>query len=788
MSEASDPNKEQHPLVSCIMPTADRRPFVRRAIEYFLRQDYNNKELVIVDDGADPVSDLVSEDCGIRYFRLDTRANVGAKRNIACEHARGVIIVHWDDDDWHAPHQLSYQVGTLLREAKQICGIQVLLFYDVAQQQAWRYTYRPGPKQWLSGSSLCYTRAFWSTHRFADIDVGEDGRFVWAARPEEITVLSDHTFHVGIIHERNVSPKQTKGIFWSPYPAEEIRKLLGDDWDYYSRRNGTPERGPQIQNITTAFTVDAPLRNVFACLIHESQECIVDLVRNLRYLDPSSTILLYNGGNDRDLLRRGFPFERYGAVVVPGPRKLSWGKLHDFAIDCMKFALDHLAFDTMTIVDSDQLGVRPDYSRFLARHLENQPHVGMLGNSPERQLPTTRIPPAVAALKERELWRPYLRRFDHGEEKFPHWSFWPATVFTVEGARALVTLFRDDTQLQEILRRSQLWATEEVILPTLLALLGHRISLNPCSYEYVKYRQPYTRRQIDDSLSRSNVYWIHPVARRYDDPIRGRIRSHFDHYARRATENRFPTANHQSERREPSLVSPILTAMRAIEGWLEEDEAQLMIAVTEKAIRESSAVPTIVELGSYCGRSTVVLWNVVKAVRPEAKVYAIDPHDGRVGALDEGIRQMPSSRAKFVHNISTADLSHYVEMIQKRPSEVAWEKAISLLLIDGLHDYVNVARDFFHYEPYVVPGGLILFHDYANYYPGVKAFVDELLTFKTYKVIHHVRSLVVVRKEGHDSTIRGAGKSLLYAGVEGANGDIFGRSLKNEIIVGSTES
>lgn len=79
-------------------------------------------------------------------------------------------------------------------------------------------------------------------------------------------------------------------------------------------------------------------RNIFACLVHESQECAVDLVRNLRALDPGSTILLYNGGRDPDLLRRGFPFERYGAVVHPEPRPLAWGWLHDFALDCIRFA------------------------------------------------------------------------------------------------------------------------------------------------------------------------------------------------------------------------------------------------------------------------------------------------------------------------------------------------------------------------------------------------------------------------------------------------------------------
>jgi len=101
---------ENHPLVSCIMPTYNRRAFVPQAIAYFLRQDYANKELIIVDDGIDAVGDLVPADQHIRYIRLSQKTTLGVKRNIACEQARGTIIAHWDDDDWHAPHRLRYQV------------------------------------------------------------------------------------------------------------------------------------------------------------------------------------------------------------------------------------------------------------------------------------------------------------------------------------------------------------------------------------------------------------------------------------------------------------------------------------------------------------------------------------------------------------------------------------------------------------------------------------------------------------------------------------------------------
>jgi predicted O-methyltransferase YrrM len=412
----------------------------------------------------------------------------------------------------------------------------------------------------------------------------------------------------------------------------------------------------------------------------------------------------------------------------------------------MRYALDNHPFDTLTIVDSDQLAVRAGYSHYLARFLEKESAVGLLGNSAERQTHATRIPPAAVAWKEIELWRPFLRRFREGEEKFVCWSFWPGTVFSADAARELVRLFATDTQLQEIMRKTNIWATEEVILPTLVALLGYRISLNPCSSQYVRYRVSYSLSEVEDALSRPNAFWIHPISRRYDDRNRRLIREQFSHYQRPSTDLEPRGLPDEVRKTDAQLTLPILARMRQIEGWLDEDEAGLLIATTAAVFRQAREAPTVVEIGPYCGRSTVVLGSVAKAIRQDAQVYAVDSFDGIVGALDQGIRQMPPTENKLRQNMLHAGLSGIVEIIRSRPYELAWQKPIDLLLIDGLHDYVNVARDFYHYEQWVVPGGHILFHDYADYYPGVKAFVNEVLTSHRYRKVDCVRSLMVVQK------------------------------------------
>src|SRR5262249_49891845 len=58
------------PRISCIMPTRDRRSFVPLALRCFAAQDYPDRELILVDDGADPVADLAEGVPGVRYVRV----------------------------------------------------------------------------------------------------------------------------------------------------------------------------------------------------------------------------------------------------------------------------------------------------------------------------------------------------------------------------------------------------------------------------------------------------------------------------------------------------------------------------------------------------------------------------------------------------------------------------------------------------------------------------------------------------------------------------------------------
>jgi glycosyltransferase involved in cell wall biosynthesis len=220
----------QRPLVSCIMPTANRRRFVPDAIERFLEQDYRGAELVIMDDGEDPVEDLVPTHKAVRYLRTPRHRSLGLKRNAACEAARGEIILHWDDDDWYASDRIRIQVEGLIASNAELCGIDRALLFDARAQAAWEYVYPRGGTPWVYGATLCYRRSYWLAHPFDDLQIGEDTRFAAAAREGQLSVLPDNRFFVGLVHPANTSPKQVRDPRWRPCDVATVLALTGPDW------------------------------------------------------------------------------------------------------------------------------------------------------------------------------------------------------------------------------------------------------------------------------------------------------------------------------------------------------------------------------------------------------------------------------------------------------------------------------------------------------------------------------------------------------------------------------
>lgn len=173
------------PLVSCIMPTYNRRRFVELALRNFARQDYARRELLVVDDGADPVGDLVEGAPDVRYIRLSQRASIGAKRNLACAEARGEIIAHWDDDDWYAPDRLRYQAMPVVAGEADLTGLDGAFVLEVPAGHFWTVDRDLHQRMYVGdvhGGTLVYRKAIWQEGlKYPEINLAEDAMLLYQA-------------------------------------------------------------------------------------------------------------------------------------------------------------------------------------------------------------------------------------------------------------------------------------------------------------------------------------------------------------------------------------------------------------------------------------------------------------------------------------------------------------------------------------------------------------------------------------------------------------------------------
>jgi glycosyltransferase involved in cell wall biosynthesis len=223
-------NSEDAPLVSCIMPTFNRRPFLPLALRFFADQDYPNKELVIVDDGSDPVGDLVKGLPGVHYIHLPRRTSIGAKRNLACQHGQGEIIAHWDDDDWYALDRLRYQVTPLLDGKADMTGLINTCVLELPGGDFWTTSPQLHQKMFVGnvvGGTLVYRRELLSQGlRYPETNLAEDASLLQRAvkSGKRLMRLLNPGVFIYVRHGQNTWKQFQPGRFINPVGWERIKR------------------------------------------------------------------------------------------------------------------------------------------------------------------------------------------------------------------------------------------------------------------------------------------------------------------------------------------------------------------------------------------------------------------------------------------------------------------------------------------------------------------------------------------------------------------------------------
>jgi predicted O-methyltransferase YrrM len=159
-------------------------------------------------------------------------------------------------------------------------------------------------------------------------------------------------------------------------------------------------------------------------------------------------------------------------------------------------------------------------------------------------------------------------------------------------------------------------------------------------------------------------------------------------------------------------LATVLERIAAVEGWLSDAQARRLWS-SASAVR---APGRIVEIGSFRGRSTIVL---ASAAAAGVEVIAIDPHGGG----DRGPQQIAADAgrgeedfAAFHANLRRAGVDQRVRHVRAPSLEAldAVSGAVDLLYVDGAHRYFPARADIERWGARVAPGGTMLIHDSFN--------------------------------------------------------------------------
>ena len=163
----------------------------------------------------------------------------------------------------------------------------------------------------------------------------------------------------------------------------------------------------------------------------------------------------------------------------------------------------------------------------------------------------------------------------------------------------------------------------------------------------------------------------------------------------------------------------VLAAFEAATGFMPVDEGLALYAAAAAAAAETGL--PLLEVGTYCGRSTVLIADAAR----QAGVVAltVDHHRGSeeqqpgweyhdASLVDPEVGRM-DTLPRFRRTLHAAGLEEHVIALVGRSPQVAavWGAPLGLVFIDGGHTDEHATADYEGWAPHLGPGGLLVVHD-----------------------------------------------------------------------------
>jgi len=170
-----------YPFVSVLTPTYNRTQYISRLVDCYKAQNYpkDRMEWIILDDGQESCKSILEKETkglpNIRYIYKDEKMNIGEKRNILNEEAKGDIIVCMDDDDYYSPKRVSHVVEEFFKKPNiNLAGSSEMYLYYTDTKEI----YRLGPysPRHATNGTLAYRSSYAKTHTYDEMVIYSEER------------------------------------------------------------------------------------------------------------------------------------------------------------------------------------------------------------------------------------------------------------------------------------------------------------------------------------------------------------------------------------------------------------------------------------------------------------------------------------------------------------------------------------------------------------------------------------------------------------------------------------
>lgn len=148
-----------------------------------------------------------------------------------------------------------------------------------------------------------------------------------------------------------------------------------------------------------------------------------------------------------------------------------------------------------------------------------------------------------------------------------------------------------------------------------------------------------------------------------------------------------------------SIIPGYLSKM---EGYILYQSAQFLLVSGD-----------LLEIGSYCGKSTVILGSAIKKHNHGKHLYTIDNFVKQNSSL---FPDVTNPKKYLLDSLDNFSLNDYVSLIEADSIDAinSLNKSFGLIFFDGEHTKKKIEEEICAIKSKVVPGGKLIFHDVGN--------------------------------------------------------------------------